>query len=72
MVNEQTSSDGSKLGASNPFFIHHFDHPEMMLVSKPLHGDNYTTWHCSMTVSSSAKNKLDFVDGTVKVPSAKT
>ncbi|XP_008225782.2 PREDICTED: uncharacterized protein LOC103325406 [Prunus mume] len=56
MVNEQTSSDGSKLDASNPFFIHHFNHPEMMLVSKPLHGDNYTTWHRSMTVSLSAKN----------------
>ena len=58
--------------ALNPFFIHHSDHPGMVLVSKPLNGDNYATWSRSMRISLSAKNKLGFVDGSVKVPSAKT
>ncbi|XP_070667571.1 uncharacterized protein [Malus domestica] len=53
------------------FFIHHFDHPRMMLVSKPLTGDKYGTWCRSMTIALGAKNKLGFVDGTVTKPSAR-
>ncbi|XP_070669026.1 uncharacterized protein [Malus domestica] len=54
---------------SNPYFLHHSDHPGLMLVSKPLNGDNYATWHRAMTVSLNAKNKLGFIDGTLKAPS---
>ncbi|KAB2630179.1 hypothetical protein D8674_007698 [Pyrus ussuriensis x Pyrus communis] len=64
------ASSGSKFNAkadaSNPLFIHHSDHPAMMLVSKPLNGDNYSTWSRAMKISLSAKNKLGFVDGTMK------
>ncbi|KAM2129542.1 hypothetical protein ACFX1R_009206 [Malus domestica] len=70
------ASSGSKFNAkadaSNPLFIHHSDHPAMMLVSKPLNGDNYSTWSRAMKISLSAKNKLGFVDGTVLQPSVKT
>ena len=69
---ETSSKDGNKSEVSNPFFIHHSDHPGMVLVSKPLNGDNYGTWCRSMRISLSAKNKLGFVDGTVKKPSKKT
>ena len=69
---ETSSKDGNKSDVSNPFFIHHSDHPGMILVSKPLNGDNYGTWCRSMRISLSAKNKLGFVDGTVKKPSKKT
>ncbi|KAM1349391.1 hypothetical protein ACFX10_003533 [Malus domestica] len=61
-----------KTDVSNPLFIHHSDHPSMMLVSKPLNGDNYSTWSRAMRISLSAKNKLGFVDGTVTQPSEKT
>ncbi|XP_070677941.1 uncharacterized protein [Malus domestica] len=61
-----------KTDASNPLFIHHSNHPSMMLVSKPLNGDNYSTWSRAMRISLSAKNKLGFVDGTVTQPSKKT
>lgn len=53
------------------FFIHHSDHTIMMLVSKPLTGDNYATWCHSMTITFSAKNKLRFVDGTIEKTNAK-
>ncbi|XP_070676345.1 uncharacterized protein [Malus domestica] len=43
----------------------------MMLVSKPLNGDNYSTWSRAMKISLSAKNKLGFVDGTVAQPFVK-
>ncbi|XP_070679307.1 uncharacterized protein [Malus domestica] len=65
------SSSYAKADVSNPLFIHHSDHPAMMLVSKPLNGDNYLTWSRAMKISLSAKKKLGFVDGTVTQPSVK-
>nr|KYP76552.1 Retrovirus-related Pol polyprotein from transposon TNT 1-94 [Cajanus cajan] len=44
----------------------------MVLVSKPLNGDNYSTWRRAITISLNAKSKFSFVDGTFKSPSAKT
>jgi len=41
----------------------------MVLVSKPLDGDNFSTWRRAMTISLNAKSKLGFVDGTLKAPS---
>ncbi|KAB2626240.1 hypothetical protein D8674_017900 [Pyrus ussuriensis x Pyrus communis] len=60
------SNSDAKANVSNPFFIHHSDHPAMMLVSKPLNGDNYSTWSRAMKISLSAKTKLCFVGGTMK------
>ncbi|RVW61736.1 hypothetical protein CK203_065076 [Vitis vinifera] len=42
----------------------------MVLVSKPLNGDNYSTWCRAMTISLNAKSKLGFIDGTTTMPSA--
>ncbi|KAH9786417.1 retrovirus-related pol polyprotein from transposon RE2 [Citrus sinensis] len=62
-------SNGGKLDAANPYFLHHSDHPGMVLVSKPLNGDNYSTWCRAMTISLNAKSKLGFIDGTTTIPS---
>ncbi|KAL9444374.1 hypothetical protein AB3S75_017540 [Citrus x aurantiifolia] len=66
---EQQPSNGGKLDAANPYFLHHSDHPGMVLVSKPLNGDNYSTWCRAMTISLNAKSKLGFIDGTTTMPS---
>ena len=71
MENEQYS-DGGKLDAINPYSLHHSDHPGMMLVSKPLNGDNYSTWCRAMMISLNAKSKLGFIDGTTTMPFATT
>ncbi|KAJ0105686.1 hypothetical protein Patl1_19560 [Pistacia atlantica] len=42
----------------------------MVLVSKPLNEDNYSTWCRAMTISLNAKSKLGFIDGTTTMPSA--
>jgi hypothetical protein len=42
----------------------------MVLVYKPLDGDNYSTWCKAITISSNAKSKLGFIDGTTTMPSA--
>ena len=71
MANEQ-HSDGGKLNAIKPYVLHHSDHPGMMLVSKSLNGDNYSTWCRAMMISLNAKSKLGFVDGTTTMLSTTT
>ena len=71
MVNERGSDEGQSTAVTdtaNPFSLHHFDHPGMVLVSKPLNGDNYSTWSRAMTISLNAKSKLGFIDGTIEQP----
>ena len=67
-----SKSDASKFDLSNPYFTHHSDHPGLVLISKPLNGDNYSAWRKVMTLALNAKNKLGFVNGTIKAPSEET
>ncbi|KAL5792917.1 hypothetical protein ACOSP7_001511 [Xanthoceras sorbifolium] len=66
------STDPSKVNISNPYFTHHSDHPGLVLISKPLNGDNYSTWKRAMTLALNFKNKLGFVIGSIKAPSEET
>ena len=56
--------------ALDPFSLHQSDHPGMVLVSKVLEGDNYSTWSRAMRISLSAKDKIGFVIGSIKPPSS--
>ncbi|KAL5777099.1 hypothetical protein ACOSP7_010025 [Xanthoceras sorbifolium] len=67
-----TSTDPSKVNISNPYFTHHSDHPGLVLISKPLTGDNFSTWKRAMTLALNSKNKLGFVNGSIKAPSEET
>ncbi|XP_068661644.1 uncharacterized protein [Aristolochia californica] len=42
---------------SNPYYIHHSDNPEQVLVSQLLTGENYINWSCAMLIALSVKNK---------------
>ncbi|KAJ9553297.1 hypothetical protein OSB04_017342 [Centaurea solstitialis] len=68
-ANPGSSSYNSSLAIiedqSQPYFLHYFDSPGMILVSQPLVGDNYSTWSRSMMISLSVKNKTAFIDGTL-------
>ncbi|KAI5352641.1 hypothetical protein L3X38_005532 [Prunus dulcis] len=66
------SSGTFKVEPSSPYYINNSDHPCLVIVPKPLNGDNYATWRKFMTVSLNAKNKLGFVDGTLKRPSSES
>jgi hypothetical protein len=39
------------------------------LISKPLNGDNYFIWKRAMTLALNFKNKLGFINGSIKAPS---
>ncbi|KAI9165411.1 hypothetical protein LWI28_013668 [Acer negundo] len=67
-----TSADFSRSNISNPFFTHHSDHPGLVLISKPLTRDNYSTWKRAMTLALNSKNKLGFVNGSINAPSKTT
>ncbi|CAL2225161.1 unnamed protein product [Prunus armeniaca] len=66
------SSGTFKVEPSSPYYINNSDHPGLVIVPKPLNGDNYATWRRFMIVSLNAKNKLGFVDGTLKKPSSES
>ncbi|KAI5345032.1 hypothetical protein L3X38_012909 [Prunus dulcis] len=66
------SSSTFKVEPSSPYYINNSDHPGLVIVPKPLNGDNYAMWHRFMTISLNAKNKLGFVDGTLKKPSSES
>lgn len=53
---------------SNPFYLHHGDNLGVSLVSQVLTGENCHTWSRSMIMALGAKNKLRFVEGTIKKP----
>jgi hypothetical protein len=50
-------------------YLHHGDSPGSVLVTQLLTGDNYFTWSRSMYMALSAKNKLQFINGTLPKPS---
>ena len=64
-----SNADSSSSNISNPYFVHHSDHPGLVLISKPLNGDNYSTWKRAMTLALNSKNKLGFVNGSINAPS---
>ncbi|KAK0595708.1 hypothetical protein LWI29_009242 [Acer saccharum] len=50
------------------FTIHHSDHPGLVLVLKPLEGDNYEQWSRTMRFALSAKNNIGFINGMLQAP----
>ena len=73
----QSNSNGASRGllhksaideTSNQYFLHHSNSPNLMLVSQPLTGDNYTSCSRAMLIALSVKNKIPFIDGSLPRP----
>lgn len=62
-----SSSNSSDLD-SNPYFLHLSDSPRVMFVSQPLIGDNYATWSWAVCMTFSTKNKIGFINCSLKKP----
>lgn len=43
----------------HPYYIHHSNNPEFILVSQPLIGENYPSWSKSMLIAFSIKIRYD-------------
>lgn len=63
---EQSSRENNQ----NPYYLHHSDTSNLVLVSELLTDDNYVTWSRSMLIALSVRNKLGFIDGSITQPLA--
>ncbi|XP_009631446.1 uncharacterized protein [Nicotiana tomentosiformis] len=55
---------------THPYYFHPSDYPGMNLVSSAFDGNRYRDWRRAVIIALSAKNKLEFIDGTMVVPKA--
>ena len=73
MVDPVLPSDGSRFQTDlyeNPYYLHHTDHPGLVLVSDRLTtAAEFHSWRRSMRMALNVRNKLGFVDGTILRPS---
>ncbi|WRX26115.1 Retrotransposon Copia-like [Theobroma cacao] len=53
---------------NSPYHLHPSDHPGLVFVTHSLseNGKNYFTWRCSFLNALQFKNKVGFVDGSIK------
>ncbi|XP_072956526.1 uncharacterized protein [Typha angustifolia] len=65
----KVGKEKSPTDLSNPYFIHPSDHSGLVLISKPLNGDNYSSWKRSMIRALNTRNKLRFINGSILAPS---
>lgn len=64
-----SSKSTDELNFDDPFFLHPSDNAVTSLISfKLLGSENFRIWRSSMTRSLKGRNKLGFVDGTIKRP----
>jgi hypothetical protein len=66
---KNSNNKSSDMDSSNPYYIHPSDHPGHLLVPTKLNGTNYPSWSISMIHALTAKNKIGFINGSIKVPS---
>ncbi|KAJ9542449.1 LOW QUALITY PROTEIN: hypothetical protein OSB04_028955 [Centaurea solstitialis] len=71
MVGEKDTNGDKNEGsidANSPFYIHASDYPKQMHVNDLLNDHNYTDWSQEMMNFLFAKNKVGFIDGSLKKP----
>lgn len=45
----------------NPYYLHHLDGTNLVLVSELLIESNYTPWYLAMMIRLTVKNKVGFI-----------
>nr|GEU89861.1 putative Gag-polypeptide of LTR copia-type [Tanacetum cinerariifolium] len=66
--NEGDKGGSSMIDFSSPYYLHPSDSPKQPSINEVLTDGNYNDWAREMTNFLFAKNKTDFVDGTLKKP----
>ncbi|KAM0043325.1 putative RNA-directed DNA polymerase [Helianthus debilis subsp. tardiflorus] len=71
MAGDEGKTEKKNEGVSDhdsPYYLHPSDYPRQMHVNDVLTDGNYTDWSQEMQNFLFAKNKIGFVDGTIKKP----
>lgn len=68
--NKTRDGEGSSGGITydSPYYLHPSDYPKQLHVNEILTDNNFADWSQEMTNFLFAKNKIEFVDGTIKKP----
>ncbi|KAJ9542625.1 hypothetical protein OSB04_029131 [Centaurea solstitialis] len=68
--NKTKDGEGSSGGITydSPYYLHPSDYPKQLHVNEILNDNNFADWSQEMTNFLFAKNKIEFVDGTIKKP----
>jgi len=66
------AKDGQKktlmIEPHSPYYLHPSEGPGMLITAEVFDGKNYELWENAVRISLKAKNKLGFIDGTLKKP----
>ncbi|XP_076920478.1 uncharacterized protein LOC143581613 [Bidens hawaiensis] len=65
---EETNNNGGVSDDTSPYYIHASDYPRQLHVSDILTDGYYNDWSQEMLNFLFAKNKVGFIDGTIKKP----
>ncbi|XP_076961087.1 uncharacterized protein LOC143637636 [Bidens hawaiensis] len=68
LTNETNRKERATIDHDSPYYIHPSDYPRQMHVNEALTDGNYVDWSQEMTNFLFAKNKIGFIDGTIKKP----
>ncbi|KAI3759425.1 hypothetical protein L6452_07232 [Arctium lappa] len=66
--NKTNKDDDIRVDTNSPYYLHASDYPRQMHVNDVLTDGNYGDWAQEMKNFLFAKNKMGFVDGTIKTP----
>ncbi|KAJ0810676.1 putative RNA-directed DNA polymerase [Helianthus annuus] len=66
--NESVKTDATHPDHNSPYYLHPSDYPRQMHVNDALTYNNYLDWVQEMENFLFAKNKIGFIDGTIKRP----
>ncbi|XP_059285892.1 uncharacterized protein LOC132039425 [Lycium ferocissimum] len=61
-------ADVNSIDSGHSYYLHASDYPSISIVSSVFNGKGYGRWRRGVVIALSAKNKLSFIDGTLKVP----
>ncbi|KAJ0924722.1 putative retrotransposon gag domain, retrotransposon Copia-like protein [Helianthus annuus] len=67
-TNKEKTGTGGSIDYGSPYYLHPSDYPKQLHVNEELTDNNYGDWVQEMTNFLLAKNKIQFVDGTLKKP----
>jgi hypothetical protein len=65
LLSSHSSNFSLNDNTSNYYFLHNGDNSGLLLFPQPLTSENYNTWSRSISMALSAKNKVQFIDGTL-------
>lgn len=67
---QNTRTTSSASDHLSPYYIHPSENTSLPLIAEKFNGEGYGEWKRSMKIAFSAKNKLSFLDGSLRRPSS--